>query len=433
VKKQNGQASKNAIPFERNGTVTYISIDAIPLSNTIEPYYLVIFQESQSVTEKRVPGKLMRSNNKRQTLSNKEELDARDIRIHHLEQELAQTHEDMRTITDDQEATNEELQSDNEELSSSSEELQSLNEELETSKEELQSSNEELLIVNQEMVSLNNLMEEKVQHRTRELSVANELLERKNEELQSMNKELNSVTYVASHDLQEPLRKIQLFARLLRETENQNLTDRGKDYFVRVQSAAHRMQTLIQNLLTFSRISKGERKFENVNPSQIIEEVKSELSETIREKNAIIEINAHCTVYIIPFQFQQMMFNLLGNALKFSKPDVPPHITIECKNMIADKANNTGLAPGKEYCHVSIRDNGIGFESKYKEKIFDLFQRLHGKDRYEGTGIGLSIVKKVVEIHNGHIFSTSQLNEGTTFNIYIPVEPATSSHSRATS
>lgn len=423
VKKQNGQASKNAIPFERNGTVTYISIEAIPLSNTIEPYYLVIFQESQPVTEKRAPVGKTRSNGKGQTLSNKEKLDARDIRIHHLEQELAQTHEDMRAITDDQEATNEELQSDNEELSSSSEELQSLNEELETSKEELQSSNEELLIVNQEMVSLNNLMEEKVQERTRELSVANELLERKNEELQSMNKELNSFTYVASHDLQEPLRKIQIFARFLLETENQNLSDRGKDYFVRVQNAAHRMQALIQNLLTFSRISKGERKFENVNLGQIIEEVKLELSETIQGKNAIIEVNAHCSVYIIPFQFQQMMFNLIGNALKFSKPEVPAHVTIECVNMITDKTNNAGMAPGKEYCHISVRDNGIGFEPEYKEKIFELFQRLHGKDRYEGTGVGLSIVEKVVEIHNGHIFVTSQLNEGATFNIFIPVEP----------
>jgi light-regulated signal transduction histidine kinase (bacteriophytochrome) len=249
------------------------------------------------------------------------------------------------------------------------------------------------------------------------------LLEGKNEELESINKELNSVTYVASHDLQEPLRKIQLFAKRLLETENQNLTDRGKDYFVRVQNAAHRMQTLIQNLLAFSRISKGERKFENVDLGQIIEYVKSELSATIREKNALIEINAHSTVYIIPFQFQQMMFNLLGNALKFSKPDVPAHIIIDCVNIIADKKNNAALVPGKGYCHISIKDNGIGFEPKYKEKIFELFQRLHGKHRYDGTGIGLSIVKKVVEIHNGHIVVTSQLNEGATFNIYIPVEP----------
>ena len=127
-----------------------------------------------------------------------------------------------------------------------------------------------------------------------------------------------------------------------------------------------------------------------------------------------------CEANIIPFQFRQLMHNLISNALKFSKPDTSPHITIKSRNIICRKVNEANLTPGKEYCHITISDNGIGFETKFKDKIFEVFQKLHDKDEYAGTGIGLAIVKKIVDNHNGTIATKSELGKGASFDIYIP-------------
>jgi two-component system, chemotaxis family, CheB/CheR fusion protein len=267
---------------------------------------------------------------------------------------------------------------------------------------------------------------ERLQHAVEERTLE---LKQANEELVKINKELEAFTYVSSHDLQEPLRQIQTFAGRLLEKENQNLTDSGKNYFHLMRNAAERMQTLIQDLLTFSRISIADRKFEITDLNIIIEEVKKELKDAIAEKNAVIEVKEICKVKIIPFQFRQLMNNLISNALKFSNPAIPPHIIIDSQNIkyseinIAsqnDNVSQANLTPNKEYCHISISDNGIGFETEYAEKIFEVFQKLHAKDEYAGTGIGLAIVKKIIENHNGFIFATSKLNIGTTFDIYIP-------------
>ncbi len=266
-------------------------------------------------------------------------------------------------------------------------------------------------------------LEGKVEKRTAELHLVNEILERKNEELEIMNTELNSFTYVSSHDLQEPLRKIQTFSNLILESEAQHLSDTGKDYFSRIQSASARMQRLIEDLLAFSRLNTAERTFENTDLNQIVKQVESELRETIIEKKAVIEITELCEAYIIPFQFRQLLHNIIGNALKFSKPDVPPHIVIGSSNIICSKKNDTKLIPGKEYCRITIQDNGIGFEPHFSKRIFEIFQQLHGKDKYAGTGIGLAIVKKIVENHSGTITAISEINEGVTFEIYIPVDP----------
>ncbi len=263
-------------------------------------------------------------------------------------------------------------------------------------------------------------LEKAVDERTQELKEANESLEDRNTALQNMNKELEAFNFVSSHDLQEPLRKIQTFASLILEKENQNLSDSGKIFFRLMQKSAERMQQLIHDLITFSRIRAAERIFEDINLSTIIEEVKSELKESITQKRAIIEVNEICEVKAIPFQFRQLMHNLIGNALKFSHPDVPPHITITSKNIKYNKLNIVNLTPQKEYCHITITDNGIGFEKEFSKKIFEVFQRLNDKDKYPGTGIGLAIVKKIVENHNGIITAASELNKGAKFDIYIP-------------
>jgi len=186
-----------------------------------------------------------------------------------------------------------------------------------------------------------------------------------------------------------------------------------------MQDAAKRMQALIQDLLAYSRTSTQDLKFEITDLTQIINEVKEDLKEELQEKSATIDTQQLSVVNIIPFQFRQLMHNLIGNSLKFSKPGQAPVIQIWSE--IAKGIDlNAHLAPQIKYCHITVSDNGIGFESHYNEIIFDVFQRLHGKNEFAGTGIGLSIVKKIVENHHGIITATGEPNKGSTFDIYIP-------------
>jgi signal transduction histidine kinase len=297
------------------------------------------------------------------------------------------------------------------------------NEELVFQNEEKEKRAAELIIANEELVFQN----EEKEKRAAELIIANEELVFQNEEKEKRaaeliiaNKELESFTYVSSHDLQEPLRKIQTFASRLIADESKNLSDKGKKYVLRMQDAASRMQALITDLLAYSRTTTSERKFETTDLNTIIESVKKDFTETIAEKNAIIKVNEMCDADIIPFQFRQLMHNIIGNALKFSKPDLPPQILIKSRIIKGSKVNNQNLLSEKEYCHITITDNGIGFEPQYKDHIFELFKRLQDKEKITGTGIGLTIVKKIVENHNGVITATSELNKGATFDIYIP-------------
>lgn len=246
-------------------------------------------------------------------------------------------------------------------------------------------------------------------------------LEQKNNELEEMNKELQSFAYISSHDLQEPLRKIQTFASQIIDKESESLSENAKDKFKRMQNAAQRMQTLINDLLAYSRTNSQERIFVKTDLSQIIKEVQDDLTEELEQKNAVIEIEKTSTVDIIPFQFKQLLYNLISNSLKFSNPEIPIVIKIKSEIAAAEAFDNEKLIPTKKYCHIQVSDNGIGFESQYNKKIFEVFQRLHGRDRYNGTGIGLAIVKKIVENHNGIIAASGILNEGATFDIYIPV------------
>jgi len=263
-------------------------------------------------------------------------------------------------------------------------------------------------------------LEEKVRQRTTELSDLNELLIQKNEELSNMNKELQSFAYISSHDLQEPLRKIQTFAGILLQKETPHLSDKGKDYLKRMKDAAGRMQQLIQDLLSFSKINTADRIFESTNLETIVDILKTAFKEEISEKNATIETDGLCDLHIIPFQFELLFQNLISNALKFARPDVAPHISIRAEMASGSELGHARLSPKKKYCHIIFTDNGIGFDPQYHELIFDVFQRLHGREEFSGTGIGLAIVKKIVENHRGVISSSSQPGQGARFDIYIP-------------
>ncbi|MEO7531091.1 MAG: ATP-binding protein, partial [Sediminibacterium sp.] len=230
-----------------------------------------------------------------------------------------------------------------------------------------------------------------------------------------------------SHDLQEPLRKIQTFTGHLLQKEYAVLSDNGKKYFDKIHAAASRMRTLIDDLLAYSRTNITERIFEKDGLMAIIEEVRNDLAESILEKKATIKTGKLDEAFINHSQFRQVMNNLVANALKFSKPGVPPRITIKAKLALGllfqkefPSIQTSALLPEKSYCHISFADNGIGFDPLYKDRIFEVFQRLHGKEEYAGTGIGLAIVKKIIENHKGTITAKSGHNEGATFDIYIP-------------
>lgn len=249
------------------------------------------------------------------------------------------------------------------------------------------------------------------------LGELNQSLKQKNEQLEQSNHELASFSYVASHDLQEPLRKIQTFVSRIMEKEYHSLSPQGTEYFKRMDLAAKRMQTLIDDLLTFSRANTQPKNFKEVDLNQILEEVKSEIKETIDEKNAIINSVTLPVVNVISFQFHQLIENLLLNALKYHKPGIPPRITINCsrcQGAPGDTLENT-------YYKIDFSDNGIGFEQQYHKKIFELFQRLHGKSEYRGSGLGLAICKRIMQNHNGAITATGVPGEGATFTVYLPV------------
>jgi signal transduction histidine kinase len=279
---------------------------------------------------------------------------------------------------------------------------------------ELHRKNHELSTKELQMKAMNN----EIMAANKELELQNQEIEKQANELRIANKELESFTYISSHDLQEPLRKIQTYASMIRE--NEQLSDTGKYHFERVWNAAERMRQLIESLLAFSHANASDRKFEKTDLNVILEDIKTEFKDALHEKQASIVTNELCEANIIPFQFTQLMYNLVSNALKFSKPNVAPQIKISGRIINGKECGYHKLVPEKKYCHIMIEDNGVGFAPEFREKIFDIFQRLHNRDTYAGTGIGLAIVKKIVDNHNGVISASSALMEGATFDIYIP-------------
>lgn len=245
-------------------------------------------------------------------------------------------------------------------------------------------------------------------------------LRQKNEDLIKTNTELSSFAYVASHDLQEPLRKIQLFSNRILDSEGQALSPHNQDYFLRMKNAAQRMQQLIEDLLMYSRTGNMARNFEIIHLHQLVEETKADLHDELNHRNVIIEADNLCACRVIPFQFRQLLYNLISNSVKFARPGEDPHIKISSQIDTGEGFNQPNLVPHQKYCYIKFEDHGIGFEPEFNDQIFGLFQRLHGKSEYPGTGIGLSICKKIIENHNGVITAEGKPGTGATFHIYIP-------------
>jgi light-regulated signal transduction histidine kinase (bacteriophytochrome) len=238
-------------------------------------------------------------------------------------------------------------------------------------------------------------------------------------ELALSNQNLQEFAYVASHDMKEPLRKISTFGQMLLQFADEGLNEKGKFFAQKMIEGSFRMQQMVDDLLSFAVISNN-KAFERVSLNQIVDKVLTDLELKIRDKNATIEVGDLPDAKVVSAQFEQLFLNLINNSLKFSKEDVPPLITIHSSYPDKDEIKALGLLPRTKYLKIIVTDNGIGFEPEYANKIFGMFQRLHGKVDYEGSGIGLSICKKIVENHGGIIKAMGHLNVGATFEIIIP-------------
>tara|TARA_R110002074_G_scaffold182113_1_gene346960 strand:+ start:7391 stop:9970 length:2580 start_codon:yes stop_codon:yes gene_type:complete len=246
-------------------------------------------------------------------------------------------------------------------------------------------------------------------------------LKDKNLELKRINSELESFTRIASHDLQEPLRKIQMFISRITDSDSSYFTEQQTQYISKVQSSANRMQNLIKYLLSYSRLRKKKKDLVHVDLNLVLEKVQEDLEAPIRESGVEFVIADLPEVRGVPFQLEQLFNNLISNSIKYHSILDTPKIEIACKKMERNSIPDDFNTKAKEYYCISVKDNGIGFEQENAQKIFELFQRLHQKNEYSGTGIGLAICKKIVEKHKGHIVAHGQVNKGASFYIYLPV------------
>ena len=245
-------------------------------------------------------------------------------------------------------------------------------------------------------------------------------LEENNKELKYINTELESFNNIVSHDLQEPLRKIQMFISRLEEKEFDVLSQQGRDYFSKVRVAANRMQTLLIDLVNYSRTVKGDKVFVETDLNKIITETLIDLSINVEEKNAVIQIGKLPTIKAIPFQIKQLFINLVSNSLNYSQETQIPKISITSEIITEEEASEYKIINKEDYYKIVVADNGIGFKQEYAEKIFLLFKRLETDPKYSGTGLGLAICSRIVDNHNGFIWAKSQPNEGAKFSIFLP-------------
>lgn len=239
-----------------------------------------------------------------------------------------------------------------------------------------------------------------------------------NQKLQKANDELANMNWISTHDLKEPLRKIQYYGSIILEKDGTNIPESVKANIIRMQNSASKMQVLIDDLLTYSKVINEEKKLDPVDLNEIVEGVLLDFKENIEERNITIKFDSLPTVFGIQFQLRQLFLNLISNSIKFIRPGVAPLISISSEKIISDKINFTSQI----FYKIIVKDNGIGFNAAYEEKVFKIFQRLHSQTEFMGTGIGLSICKKIVELHGGYIDAQGIDGEGAIFSIYLPVE-----------
>lgn len=256
---------------------------------------------------------------------------------------------------------------------------------------------------------------------TKEIQLKSEV-EQKVKELETKNKDLEVFNYISTHDLQEPLRKIQNLISVLLTEEKANLSKQGREYLKTGYETSQRMRNLLNDLLMYARVKNAAFGYEKKELGIVLKEVLKDFKHIIKQTHAKVELVDGCEINIIPFQFQQVIHNLIGNALKFTQPGVAPHVIVTCEVVKGKKLKMPKLDSDLNYTHISITDNGIGFDPQYKERIFEVFQRLYTNEFYEGTGIGLAICKRIVENHHGVITATGDVNKGARFDIYLPLD-----------
>lgn len=244
-----------------------------------------------------------------------------------------------------------------------------------------------------------------------------ERLESYARDLERSNQELQDFAYVASHDLQEPLRKVQAFGARLKERFGDQLGDKGRDYIERMDGAAHRMQRLIDDLLSYSRVGTKGAAFKRVELETVLAEACEDLSLRIQESGARIQKGPLPAIEADATQMRQLFQNLLGNALKFRRPGVPPVLEVHAREHVQPDAGGKA----RPMVVLDFKDNGIGFEPAHATRIFNIFERLHGRDQFEGTGVGLAICRKIVERHGGTILAEGRPGAGATFTVRLPL------------
>ncbi|MEO8172694.1 MAG: response regulator [Sediminibacterium sp.] len=289
---------------------------------------------------------------------------------------------------------------------------------------DLYKKNQQLLLQEEKLKAINRNLQSEIndrKHSEEKIIELNKELITNIDRLEKANKELDRFAFMASHDLQEPLRKILTFSDRLYTRHKDELDSEAMLNIDRIQKAASRMQALIKDILTFSKLSVEKEQFIKTDIEQILREVLEELHTTVEEKNAAIHLEPLPDLYVNPGLIKPLFFNLIGNALKYSKKGEAPVIKIypEITNGDTQPLDSKEMV---KYCRIFIKDNGIGFEQQYAGQIFEMFQRLHSQTDYEGTGIGLALCKQIVEKHRGYISALSTINEGATFIISLPLE-----------
>lgn len=256
-------------------------------------------------------------------------------------------------------------------------------------------------------------IEEVVAERTTELEGAKH-------NLQKSNAELAQFAYIASHDLQEPLRKISTYTEMLENSISEHLDEKSKSYLEKVQNSSLRMTSLIRDVLHYSEVVKDNEGFENVDLDKILNSISTDFELLIEQKNAVIHSTVLPTIRAIPLQMSQLFGNIIGNSLKYNREDVPPVITISVTTLEDTEKQVHNIDLALQYLKIQFRDNGIGFKNEYAEQIFHIFKRLHGKGEYEGTGIGLAMCKKIALNHHGDINALGSSEKGAVFNLVLP-------------